>query len=188
MYVFPEELRKAYESMPSAFVYVQYIDGTVVPLLVSDGFCRLVGMERDMFMSWYREHIFDMIHPDDVVRVEKTGMEFADHRGDFDLVFRARHEDRYRVIHSVGSWQTMHDGTELALMTYMDISDNFREMTEGKDESSLFRTDEFYTDPLTGLPNLNYLNQLADRRIDLLRAEGKTPVLIYADVISMQFY
>ncbi len=32
MYIFPEELRKAYEAQPIALVYDQLIDGKVVPL------------------------------------------------------------------------------------------------------------------------------------------------------------
>ena len=51
MYIFPEELRKAYEAQPIALVYDQLIDGKVVPLLVSDGFCDLVGMDREHAMA-----------------------------------------------------------------------------------------------------------------------------------------
>ena len=48
--------------------------------------------------------------------------------------------------------------------------------------------DQFFTDPLTGLPNLNYLNRFANDQVRALKDRGKTPVLIYADVISMQSY
>ena len=51
MYQFPEEIRRAYEAQPIAIVYDQLINGKVVPLLVSDGFCKLVGMDRAQAMK-----------------------------------------------------------------------------------------------------------------------------------------
>ena len=55
MYHFPKEIRRAYETQPAALVYDQFIDGKVVPLLVSDGFCELVGMDREHAMAWFRD-------------------------------------------------------------------------------------------------------------------------------------
>ena len=188
MYQFPEEIRKAYEAMPSALVFDQYIDGKVVPLLISDGFCELVGMDREHAMEWFKEGQFERLHPDDVGRVARVSTEFANHRSGYDLVFRSRHADGYHVLHAVGKWQTMPDGTELALLTYSDITESFDAMAGLAEDYNLFRTDQFYTDPLTGFPNLNYLNQFSDEWVHALRTQGKTPVLIYADVISMHYY
>ena len=39
------------------------------------------------------------------------------------------------------------------------------------EEYHLFKADEFYTDPLTKLPNLNYMLQFSDERVHAL-AEG----------------
>ena len=55
MYTFPDEIRKAYEALPAAMVFDQFIDGKVVPLLISDGFCELIGMDREHAMAWVRE-------------------------------------------------------------------------------------------------------------------------------------
>lgn len=52
----------------------------------------------------------------------------------------------------------------------------------------MFQKDYFYTDSLTGIFNLNYMNQFADDWVENLRLCGHTLVLIYIDVISMQFY
>ena len=188
MYIFPEELRKAYESMPAAFVYDQYIDGKVVPLLVSDGFCKLVEMDREHAMAWFKEGQFERLHPDDVGRVARVSIEFANHRSEYDLIFRTRHSDGYHVIHAIANWQTMPDGTELALLTYSDLTANFDAMSGSAEDYHLFREDQFYTDSLTGLPNLNYMNQFANERVHALRISGKTPLLIYADVIGMHYY
>ena len=188
MYIFPEELRKAYEAQPIALVYDQLIDGKVVPLLVSDGFCDQVGMDREHAMAWFLEGQFERIHPDDVGRVAHVSVEFANHRSGYDLAFRTRHVDGYHVIHAIGKWQTMPDGTELAVLTYSDLMDNFDAMSGTMEDYHLFRKDQFFTDPLTGLPNLNYMNQFADERVHALLVGGKRPVLIYADVMGMHYY
>lgn len=188
MYIFPEKLRKAYEAQPIAIVYDQLIDGKVVPLLVSDGFCNLVGMDREHAMAWFLEGQFERIHPDDVGRVAHVSVEFANHRSGYDLAFRTRHEDGYHVIHAIGKWQTMPDGTELAVLTYSDLMTSFDAMSGTMEDYHLFRKDQFFTDPLTGLPNLNYMNQFADERVHALRVGGKCPVLIYADVMGMHYY
>ena len=188
MYHFPEEIRSAYEAQPVALVYDQLIDGKVVPILISDGFCELVGMDREHAMRWFRDGQFERLHPDDVGRVARVSVEFANKRSDYDLIFRTRHADGYHVIHTIGKWQIMPDGTELALLTYSDLTANFSAMHGSEESYNLFKADQFYTDTLTGLPNLNYLNQFADERVHAFRVAGKTPVLVYADVISMHYY
>ena len=188
MYIFPDDIRKAYESQPIAMVYDQLIEGKVVPLLVTDGFCELVGLDRAHAMEWFRDGQYERLHPDDVGRVRSVSRAFARHRSGYDVIFRARHEDGYHILHAIGKWQTMPDGTELAVLTYSDLSDNFDEMSGTLEDYHLFRTDEFYTDPLTGLPILNYMIQFADERVQAIWTQGKTPVLIYADVISMHYY
>ena len=40
LYIFPDDVRRVLEAQPIALVYDQYIDGKVVPLLVSDGLVR----------------------------------------------------------------------------------------------------------------------------------------------------
>ena len=188
MYTFPGELRKAYEAQPIAFVYDQFVDGKVVPLLVSDGFCELVGMDREHAMTWFSKGQFERLHPDDVGRVARVSSEFANHRSGYDLIFRAKHADGYHMLHAIGAWQTMPDGTELALLTYADLTANYDAMSETAEDYHVFREDHFFTDPLTGLPNLNYLNQYADERVHALRICEHRAVIVYADVIAMHYY
>lgn len=188
MYTFPGELRKAYEAQPIAFVYDQFVDGKVVPLLVSDGFCELVGMDREHAMTWFSKGQFERLHPDDVGRVARVSSEFANHRSGYDLIFRAKHADGYHMLHAIGAWQTMPDGTELALLTYADLTANYDTMSETAEDYHVFREDHFFTDPLTGLPNLNYLNQYADERVHALRICEHRAVIVYADMIAMHYY
>ena len=188
MFVFPDELRKAYEAIPLPQVFYQFIDEKVVPVLVSDGFCRLVGMDREETMKWLVGGQFERMHPDDAGNVAHVSDEFAHHRSGYDVIFRARHEDGYHYIHAAGEWMTMPDGTELAVLTYMDVSQSVKEITTLTEKYNMFRQDEFYSDPMTGLPNINYLFKFGDERVHALRAAGKQPMLIHFDVNSMQSY
>ena len=188
MYHFPEEIRKAYESQPIALVYDMLVDGKALPILVSDGFCELVGMNRENAMEWFKKGQFERIHPDDVGLVNHVSEIFANKESGYDIIFRTRHSDGYHVIHAVGKWQTMPDGTELALLTYADITENAEAVASTTEKYQLFKEDHFYTDSLTGLPNLNYLNKFADERLHAIRTEGNTPIIIYIDVIAMQYY
>ena len=53
---------------------------------------------------------------------------------------------------------------------------------------NLCRQDVFYSDSMTGLPNINYLFKFGDDRVHALRSAGKQPVLVYFDVNAMQSY
>lgn len=188
MYVFPGEIRKVYEAIPIPMVFYQFIDEKVVPLLVSDGFCRLVELDREKTMKWLIGGQFERIHPDDAGNVAHVSDDFARHRSGYDVFFRARHADGYHYIHAVGEWMAMSDGTELALLTYSDISESGKAVAALTERYNLFRQDEFYSDPVTGLPNINYLVKFGDERVHALRSAGKQPALVYFDVNAMQSY
>ncbi|MBQ3270605.1 MAG: EAL domain-containing protein [Clostridia bacterium] len=188
MYSFPAEIRRAYESLPIALVFDQYIDGRVVPLLISDGFCELVGLDRPKAMAWFTKGQFGRIHPDDVGNVARVSQGFIDHSCAYDVVFRCQHADGYHLIHAVGKWLVMPDGTELAMLTYTDVTDSMDEVFKAADSYRIFQEDRFYTDPLTGLPNMNYFREFADERAHTLRVNGQTPVLLYTDINSMRYY
>lgn len=87
MYHFPEEIRKAYESQPIALVYDMLVDGKALPILVSDGFCELVGMNRENTMEWFKKGQFERIHPDDVGLVNHVNEIFANKESGYVLSF-----------------------------------------------------------------------------------------------------
>ena len=188
MYQFPPDLRKFYESMRIPFVIYQYIDKKVVPLLVSDGFCEQMDSSREKLMKLLVAGQFETMHPDDAGRILQVTKGFAEHKNGYDVFFRSRHKDGYHNIHAVGYWHTMPDGTELALLTYQNLSAAGEEFRDFEEKYHLFRQDHFYRDPLTGLPNINYIQEFADERIHAMRLDGKSPMLVYSDVNSMQFY
>ena len=188
MYSFPEEIRRAYELLPIPFVIDQLIDGKVFPLLVSDGFCELVEMDRERTVAWFKSGQFERIHPDDVGKVAHVSEEFIGHRSGYNVLFRCKHKDGYHYIHAIGGWMTMPDGTELAALTYTDVSESRSTITAAAREYDLFQQDLFFTDPITGLPNVNYLHKYADEKVHSIRVRGCSPALIYLDINFMQSY
>ena len=188
MYHFTPEIRKTYESMAVPFVYYEWTGEKVIPLLVSDGFCRQMEQTRDSLMTRLSSGLFERIHPDDAGRISRISDEFVARQGEYDVIFRSRHSDGYHMIHAVGEWQTMPDGTKLAVITYVDMSRSQDTIEKLEKNYLAFKQDQFYRDPLTGLPNINYMHEFAEERIHMIRIEEKTPVLYYYDVISMQYY
>ena len=188
MYIFPEDMRRHYESSPLSFVYYEVTDEKAVPLLASDGFCKNVGVDREHLFQWLSSGMFERMHPDDVGVVGKISRDFMRHEGPYDVIFRCRLGGDYQYIHGYGQWQRMPDGEELAVIGYLNVTETKDKMITVTQNYDLFRRDLFYTDPLTGLPNLNYFHEFADERVRVLHVQEKKPVLLFADVYSMQSY
>ena len=177
------------EQISLPLVFFQNIDGQNIPLLVSDGICSLLGIAREQMMKEQRWSKFDRVHPEDAGRISEAVKSFWRKESNYDVVYRTRYADNtYHYIHSVAFWWPMDDGNELILVIYLDLHKWSAEVKQAADRYELFQQDRFYTDPLTGLPNLNYLNQFADERVNAIRVHGGTPVLIYTDTRSLQFY
>ena len=201
-YQFPEDLKKAYESSPLSFVYYQNSNGHAVPVLVSDGFCRNTGMPREIVADWLANGMFERMHPDDVGVVSQISDDFLHQRGAYDTIFRCRlershtdasaddhpAEEPYAYIHGIGKWQTMPDGTQLAVITYSNISQAQESTAKKIDMYMKLRHDSFYTDPLTGIQNINYLHEFGSEKLRIISADGKIPTVVYFDIFSMQSY
>ena len=188
MYTFPDEMRKAYESSPLSFVYYDVVDGAAVPLLATDGFCKNTGMDRERVLAWLSGGMYERMHPDDVGVMVKISREFMQHAGPYDSIFRCRIGGEYQYIHGYGQWQTMPDGKELPVICYLNVTKTAKDMVTVTENYNLFRKDLFYNDPLTGLPNLNYLHEFGNERVRVLRVLNKKAVLVFTDVYSMQSY
>ena len=199
MYIFPDEMRKIYESSPLSFVYYQNIDDKPVPILASSGFCKNTGMSRENVLEWLQRGLFERMHPDDVGVLSQISDNFLHQRDTYDVIFRVKltpidstpHDisgSPYVLIHGMGFWQTMPDGTELAVVTYSNLTATREAIQEKAKDYLLFQKDRFYTDSLTELPNINYLHEFGPEKIDMIIADGKTPNIIYTDIFSMQSY
>ncbi|MBR3334849.1 MAG: EAL domain-containing protein [Clostridia bacterium] len=189
MYQFSDKNRKALEQLALPLAIFQNVDGKNVPVLVTEGFCTLLGVQRDRVMKEQKSSKFDRIHPEDVGRIAQAVTEFWSKQSNYDVIYRVRQADNeYHYVHSIAFWWPMDEVTELIVVIYLDLHKWGNEIRKSSNRYGLFQQDHFYTDPLTGLPNINYLNQFADERVNTLRIHEKTPVLIYTDVQAMQFY
>ena len=189
MYQFSEAGREALEKLSLPMAFFQDRDGRNIPLLVSDGFCGLLGITREQMMKEQQSSKFDRIHPEDAGRISQAVRNFWKKKGNYDVVYRVRYADNsYHYVHSVAFWWPVSSGEELIVVIYLDLHKWADEVAQLADSYELFQKDFFYTDPLTGLPNINYLNQFADERIELIRTHERTPVVIYTDTRSLQFY
>ena len=189
MYQFTDQGRKALEQLSLPLCFFQQTDGQNIPLLVSDGFCDMMGISRKQMLKEQRWSKFDRIHPEDVGKTAKAVHDFWDKKTNYDVLYRVRYADNeYHYVHSVAFWWPVESGTELILVIYLDLQRWQDSVKHAADSYELFQQDRFYTDPLTGLPNINYLNQFADGRANAVRSGGGTPVLVYTDTHSMQFY
>ena len=189
MYQFPGNLRSDYEMLPVPMIFYQVEDGKAAAVLLTDGFCDLCRNDRKTLTALLTRGLYSSVHPDDVGKVARVSEEFMAGRSGYDVIFRNRWPgSEYHFIHATGSWMTMPDGERLAVIIYADVSESIHLIRESGEYYNLFQQDLFYTDSVTGLPNVNYLAEFADAKVNEIRVHGKTPALIYLDVISMQSY
>ena len=167
-------------------------DGNIHAEVVSDGFCASFNLDRDAMFAALRSGMRAHTHPDDAAWVHNANAAFL--RGEtktLNVVFRNRAAGagaEYRLVLCCGCWQTMADGSRYALMAYLDLENAETGIARlytafGESQANLI-----YKDPVTELPNLNYLRQFADGRINHFWIHDKQPVLIYFDVKNLHGY
>ena len=190
MYQFPPDARKALEAMPLPIAYYQKDGDRIVAILVSDGLCKMMGAERDKLINHLNSGLLDRVHPDDAGRIARIIREFSNHLCGYDVIYRGKYSqnDDYHYIHSIGHFQTAPDGTELAIFAYTDMSDSQSESNMFVENYTLFQKDQFYSDSVTGLPNINYVHEFADEKVNKIRACGHPVALIYFDIRGLRSY
>ena len=190
MYQFPPDARKALEAMPLPIAYYQKDGDRIVAILVSNGLCKMMGAERDKLINHLNSGLLDRVHPDDAGRIARIIREFSNHLCGYDVIYRGKYSqnDDYHYIHSIGHFQTAPDGTELAIFAYTDMSDSQSESNMLVENYTLFQKDQFYSDSVTGLPNINYVHEFADEKVNKIRACGHPVALIYFDIRGLRSY
>ena len=191
MYTFPDEVRKALESMPVPLAYYQRDDeNRIYVSLVSNGLCQMMNSDRERLIELLNGSLFDRVHPDDIGRLTRIVTEFGNHLCGYDVIYRGKYDPDgdYHYIHSIGRFQPTPDGSDLAVFVYTDISTSRSESNLLVENYSLFQKDKFYTDHVTGLPNGNFLHEFANDKVGKLRKNNRTACLIYLDVRSLRSY
>lgn len=192
MYKIPDDIRSTYESLTAPIVILTPVEEISEPILVSDGFLELHGMNRELFEKSFNGklpgNLLEKVHPDDVAKLKYLTERFVREGAEYDVIFRARRSDGYHMIHAVGSRQALPDGTTVPLIVYLDMNEHEEVATQLSAKTQLFRKNDFFSDPLTGLPNINYLHKYGKDRVYDMRSREITPVVVYFDIDSMQSY
>ena len=202
-YRYSEEERAVLEGLQQPLAVYQLVDGKVLTVLVSDGFCRLYGYgSHEDAVRVMDGNMYGNIHPDDRERISADARRFSagtDGTEEYDVLFRTKSgaETGHRVIHAMGRHVTAKDGTRLAHIWYMDegryIAGDENEGTEANrrlnsilHEESILRAANY--DSLTGLPNLAYFFKLCEIRKTRAFRDGKQACLLYIDLNGMKYF
>ena len=63
------------ERLSVPFAVYQFLDGQVFTILVSDGFCRILGYDEQDQACYDMDHdMYKDVHPDDVVRITRDSI------------------------------------------------------------------------------------------------------------------
>ena len=193
----PEELA-IMERSSIPFAVYQFLDRRVVTLVLSDGFCRLFGLENKaeayelMDRNMYRD-----THPDDVARIADAAFRFATQGGEYNVIYRSKAGADYIIVHAYGEHVIKEDGTRLAVVwynnegPYAENAENPAHTLSASLNSALHRETYYNTihyDNLTGLPSMTYFFELADSGRRKMREAGEHPAYLFIDLSGMKFF
>ncbi|MDO5702208.1 MAG: EAL domain-containing protein, partial [Lachnospiraceae bacterium] len=199
-YRYQDEAKAALEGLEQPLAVYQLIDGRIVTLVVSDGFCRLFGYEDRSLAVYDMDHdMYKDTHPDDREKISDAAWRFAEGGEDYDAVFRTKAgvDSDYQVIHAHGKHVFTESGIRLAHVWYMDEGRYIegdeasgtkinRELNSILREESIIKTLRY--DVLTGLPNLAYFFKLCEIGKARVFREGKQGALLYMDLYGMKYF
>ena len=192
-----QELALIEQSLVPFAVY-QFLNKRVCTIAISQGFLDVFGCtDRAKVYELMDNDMYRDTHPDDVARIADAAVTFATKGGEYDVIYRSKVKDEYHIIHAQGK-HIMVNGTRLAQVWYTDEGE-YCENCEGNGKSKLnqkltnaLQLGGLYHkttyDYLTGLPNLSYFFEIADRGYETLTKEGKTPVMLFFDLNGMKHF
>ena len=199
-YKYTDEELKLLENSPIPFAVYQFIDKRVVTIVLSEGFIDLFG-----FKGTDKKELYDLMdnnmyrdtHPDDLAIIADAAYRFATEGGAYDVLYRTKRDDEYRIVHSYGRHIYKEDGTRLAFVWYTDLGPFIDDGKKEKDDILNTFKDQLAGrslhnkmghDYLTGLPLMSYFFDLADAGCSKIRKSGKTPAILFTDFDGMKVY
>ena len=188
------------ESMQVPFAIYQLIDQSIVTLIVSEGFCDLLGSkDREKVYAAMDHDTYRNVHPDDIARLGNAIYRFMKEGGRFESVYRLKkqYEPGYLIVHAYGKHIITETGVRLAQIWYADEGVYSEEKSSDRTglsealrsalhEESILRAS--YYDYLTGLPSMTYFFELAEAGKAAILNKGDNPVMLYMDFSGMKFY
>ena len=199
-YRYTDEELKLLENSPIPFAVYQFIDNRVVTIVLSEGFIDMLG-----YKGADKKDLYDLMdnnmhrdtHPDDLAIVADAAYRFATEGGNYDVLYRTKRNDEYRIIHSYGRHIYKEDGTRLAFVWYTDLGpfvddgkkEDYSILNSFKDKlAERSFNNRIGHDYLTGLPSMTYFFDLADAGCSKIRDSGKIPVILFTDFDGMKVY
>lgn len=168
--------------------------------MVTDGFCELFGYKDRSRAIYEMDHdMYADTHPHDTARIEEAAVRFAEETAPYDVIYRTKNKTAsdYIIIHAFGQHVLDENGVRLAYVWYANEG-VYSEKTAGREsdlnailknslhEESILLKSRY--DYLTGLPNMTYFFELAERERDSLIAAEKKPALLLMNMCGLRFY
>ena len=135
-YRYSDEELAFIERSPIPFAVYQFINRRVVTVALSRGFYELLN-----FDNMTKEEVYDLMdsnmyrdtHPDDLSDIGDAAYKFATEGGLYDVVYRSKKGDGYRIIHAYGRHIEKENGVRLAIVWYTDQGPYIDDGKKGRD-------------------------------------------------------
>ncbi len=124
-YHYKEEIQNAYERLLHPLAIYQYLDGRIIPIVLSDGFCEMFGYKNQEEASKsIRKNIYSGIHPKDLPNIKNEIHRFLEERNGYETIYRIRpyNGTEYKMIRAVGKPEQIGEDIYLAHIWYTDES------------------------------------------------------------------
>lgn len=130
MYRFSDSERSILEKIPVPLCIFQIIDGRICLLLASEGTCRIIGMDRDRFMSSFVSAVHDRIHPEDHGLIREAAVKaISNPEHEYCINYRIMTEDNhYAAIACTTVMKHLND--EICLLYSYYMRPDLQETTE----------------------------------------------------------
>ncbi len=197
-YKYSDEQIALIESSFVPFAVYQFINKHVITIALSAGFCELFGLkDRDEAYEIMDNDMYRDTHPDDVASISDAAYRFATEDVPYDVIYRSKVDEEYRIIHAYGKHVFKDNGVRLAFIWYTDQGAYTPDM--GSDVQGLTamlsktleersRLNNISYDYLTGLPTMTLFFELAGDECEELRKEGIKPAVLFTDFNGMKNY
>ena len=185
------ETKEFFESLTMPLALYQKVGTSIIAIMVSDGLCEMMKTEREELIDVLNNRLFERVHPDDALRIGQNARDFSLHLCDYDVFYRAKYDvdGDYHYIHSIGKViPPAEDGTEQAIFFYTDVTESENQSRLLLENYKTFENDHFYSDPVTGLPNLNFMMAFSEKIINNVRNDGNNPAIAYFDLVGLRYY
>lgn len=199
-FAYSAEEQAFFESSSVPFAILQYIDDRIVPVALSNGFCRLFCFDDiNKAYSVMDRNIYDRIHHDDLPRLVAAFKNMMLEKIPLNVLFRFKdfEDSFYRIIRANGELTCTESGENLAQVWFTDEGvfgkGEISDISELSDhvKNSVVAESSFIAsgyDHLTGLPGMTYFFDLAIVKRSKIEAEGGVPVMMFMDFSGMKYF